>query len=296
MASVALEPTRSQETSAVKRTKEYRNWLTSYIEKGRSKVHTQVLEITPEFARIMLEHNEDNRNIRPAKLEQIKSDMKAGRFQFNGDTIKFSKDGKLNDGQHRLKAIFETNKSQKLLVVFGVERDSRTTVDIGATRTVGDHMAVQGWPYATTIASVARMCIGYERAEGKGFTRPSEISVGEIIDRASNDQLLQECASYAASNTGKFKNFGSQGVVGFCFYQFSKRRPLEAKTFIEGVRTGANLNEGSPIRLLRDKMMNSPRLTKVQKIEAYIRAWNAWINDEPLKRLSVMSNLPKIEG
>lgn len=286
----------AKQSTTIGRTKEYINWFDTHVAKGRSKIHTEIITVTPELARVLLEHNTENRNIRPAKLAQLKSDMKAGRWQFNGETLKVSKEGLLNDGQHRLQAIIETHKPQKLLIVFGVDRNSRETVDTGATRSVGDQLALSGWPYASTIAGVARMVIGYERMKGENFGRPSEISVSEVLERASGDPLLQECSSYAAANTHKFKGLAPQGVTGFCFYKFSEKRPKEAKTFIDGVKTGANLSETSPIRILREKMMNSPRLTKIQKVEAFIRAWNAWINDEPMTRLSVMSKLPQIEG
>lgn len=290
------KPKAATESTVVKRTREYRNWFDTHVMKGRSKVHTEIIEVTPELARILLEHNTENRNIRPAKLAQLKSDMKAGRWQFNGETLKVSKEGLLNDGQHRLQSIVETHVPQKLLLVFGVERKSRETVDTGATRSVGDQLSLQGWPYAGTISGVARMVIGYERMQGESFGRASEISVSEVIERANQDMLLQETASYAGANSYKFKGLAPQGVIGFCFYKFSEKRPKEAKTFIEAVKTGANLSEASPIRILREKMMNSPRLTRVQKVEAFIRAWNAWIEDKPITRISILSKLPPIEG
>lgn len=283
-------------TSAISRTKELTNWLNTHISKGINKVHTERITVTPELAHILLEKNIENRNIRPAKLEQLKSDMREGRFKFNGETLKIAKSGELNDGQHRLQAIIETHKPQDMLLVFGVERDSRYTVDTGAARSTNDHLALQGWPYATTIASVTRMVLAFERGNRENFSRPSEISVGQVLERARQDQLIQEVAEYASRNVSKFKSIASQAIIGFIFYQFAAKTPKQAKTFMEGLRTGASLPEESPIRVLREKLINSPRLSKGQKVEAIIRAWNAWINDRPLKQLKILGHIPAIES
>lgn len=297
MATATLEaPKQAAATPAVKRTIELRNWFNRHIEKGRNKFHTERITVTPDLAQIMLEQNLENRKIRSAKLEQIKSDMNAGRFEFNGETIKFSKEGILNDGQHRLQGIIETNRPQDLLIAFGLDRKSRYTVDTGAARSTADHLALQGWPYATTISSVARMVIAYERMNKNAIGRTSDISVGAVTERANNDSLLQECATYAAMNSTKFKGIAKQSIIGFVFYEFAQKHPKKAKTFMEAIRTGIGLTEDDPARSLREKLLMSPRLSKVQTIECFFRAWNAWVNNQPLKQVRVMGKLPTVEG
>jgi hypothetical protein len=285
------------ETTAVRRTGAARAWLDEKIQRGRTKIYAERVTVTPEIARIALEHNTDNRKIRPSKLLQIKSDMNAGRFKgLNGETIIFAKTGELNDGQHRLQAVIETNKSQDMTLVFGVERESRLTVDTGAARSAGDHLALSGWPYASQIASVTRAVIAYERVDEKALGRPSDVSSSEVMTRGSSDKLLQECATYAAVNSAKFKHIAKSTIIGFAYYQFAKRKPDEAKTFFEKLRTGTNLEESSPIRLLREYLLSRPKLTTLFKVEVVVRAWNHWIADKKLAKLQVMGKIPPIEG
>ena len=284
------------ESPAVKRTSINRAWLKDRLDRGRTKVFTEKVKITPDLALIMLEANTQNRGIRPAKLSQFKSDMNSGRWQFNGETIKFAKTGELNDGQHRLQSVVETSRPQEMLVCFGLERASRLTVDTGANRTAGDHLAVSGWPYATTMAAVARMTIGYERMDKEALGRPGDISASEVTQRVSDDPLIQEAGAYAATHSSKFKQLARTSIIGFAFYQFAKLKPREAKTFIEKLRTGADLSEESPIRLLREKLLNSPRLPVTGKVELIIRAWNAWIKNAPIKQLRFTGKLPQVEG
>lgn len=300
MESVTLEreaPAKDLATPAVKRTQAIRIWLDTNIARGRTKLFSERTRVTPELANILLEHNEKNRKIRPVKLAQLKDDMNSGRFKgLNGETIIVSKDGKLNDGQHRLTAIVETNKPQDMLIVFGATRDSRDTVDTGAARTASDHLSVQDWPYAAAIASVARLTLSYERSGKKLIGRQGEISTANVVRRAATDVLLQECAAWSNANYSKMKRFAKGPIVGFCFYQFAILRPKEAKTFMEAFKDGANLNSESPIHVLREYLSTRPNLKAVEQCEIIIKAWNAWINDKQVKQYRVQNFLPEIEG
>lgn len=283
-------------TPAVRRTNGIRHWLDDRIEKGKNKVFAERITVTPELAYILLEHNKDNRKLRPAKLAQLKNDMNENRFKMNGESIIVAKSGELNDGQHRLQAIVETNKPQDMLITFGVERESRFTVDTGAARSAGDHLSLSGWPYGPTIAAVARMVIGFERQKNAALGQASDLSSSQVMARAENDKLLQECASYIASQTGKFKLIGKQSLAGFCFYEIASRRPLEAKTFMDKLRTGTDLTENNPIRVLREYLIARPKLSTTQAAEVFFRAWNYWITDKEISQIKVFGKFPPIEG
>lgn len=291
-----LDSPTKKATPAVRRTGTLRSWLGQHLEKGRNKVFSERVTVTPELARILLEQNKDNRKIRPNKLNQLKDDMNAGRFKLNGEAIILAKTGELNDGQHRLQAIIETNKAQDMLITFGVERESRLTVDTGAARSSGDHLALSGWPYATIIASIARTVIGFERTKGKTLGRLSDISSAEVLIKASGDKLIQEIGAYIGIHSNKLRAYAKPGVLGMCHYQFSLRNPDFAKTFFEKLRTGTDLNEGSPIRILREYLIARPKLPQTARTELIIRAWNFWVTDKPIKQLRILNDLPKIEG
>src|SRR5262245_40256746 len=55
--------------------------------------------------------------------------MKNGRWNLNGDTIKFSADDKLIDGQHRLQACVECGVGFPTLVARGIHEDAFLTID-----------------------------------------------------------------------------------------------------------------------------------------------------------------------
>src|ERR1044072_4271424 len=65
------------------------------------------ISITPlEAVYIVKSRNPHNRPIREAHLEKLARDMRTpGAWLFNGDTLRFDRDGNLLDGQHRMLAM-----------------------------------------------------------------------------------------------------------------------------------------------------------------------------------------------
>ena len=58
-------------------------------------VKTELLWVTPEMATQWLEKNENNRNLSQHRIARYAKDMKQGDWKITGDSIRFSKDGKL---------------------------------------------------------------------------------------------------------------------------------------------------------------------------------------------------------
>jgi hypothetical protein len=287
-----------QASPAVKRSNALRSWFEGNVEKGHNKVFSERARVTPELAIMFLERNVNNRKIRKAKLGQLKDDMNNDRFMgLNGETIIFNKYGELHDGQHRLTAILETNKTQDMMVMFGVERRTRSTVDTGVNRSAGDVLTMGGTPYGNNISALARMAIAYERNKREYIGRYNEISASAVIERANNDKLLQEAGAYAGTASAPFKRMVKTSTISFCYYYFSlATSEKQAKTFMESLRLGKDLPSNSPIFLAREYLNTRPKLTPTDKLEVVIRAWNAWIKNVEIKLFRLTGTLPKIEG
>ena len=101
-------------------------------------------KITPEMAQEYLKYNTENyRSINNGRVISYSNDMKSGKWQMNGEAIKFSEDGKLLDGQHRLQAIVRAGIPVEMLVIRGV-KDDVSLYDIGATRSLGQIAKARG--------------------------------------------------------------------------------------------------------------------------------------------------------
>lgn len=100
--------------------------------------------ITPEMAKEYLTVNTENyRGLSKDRVISYSSDMKNGRWQFNGEAIKFDESGKLIDGQHRLHAIVRAGVPVDMLVIRGVETGVNI-YDVGSNRTMAQIAKARG--------------------------------------------------------------------------------------------------------------------------------------------------------
>lgn len=127
-------------------------------------MRAEVMEITPERAMEMLEHNyEDNRKLRKSYVNQLAMVMRNGRYvSENGQTIVLGEDdGVLYDGQHRLMAIAESGCAQTMLVVWITNgKEAYKTIDNGTKRKASDFLRL---PDRNVVAAVAKImaCVEY---------------------------------------------------------------------------------------------------------------------------------------
>lgn len=111
--------------------------------------------ITPEMAQEYLKHNTENyRGLNKDRIISYAGDMARGKWQLNGEGIKFDEEGKLIDGQHRLHAIVRAGVPVEMLVIRGVQQGVNI-YDVGSTRSMGQiakaRGIVPGW-YSATMA------------------------------------------------------------------------------------------------------------------------------------------------
>lgn len=95
------------------------------------KITAKVETITPEIAKTMLGENVNNRRISRDNVNLFAREMRNGEWRFNGEAIKFGKDGRLLDGQHRLLAVIAADKPLTTLVIRGLEDETQQTMDSG---------------------------------------------------------------------------------------------------------------------------------------------------------------------
>lgn len=155
-----------------------------------TKVYTTIETITPQMAQVYLTHNTDNRKQRSYIVSFYARQMKQGDWQLNGDAVRFSKEGRLIDGQHRLKACIEAGVPFTTLVVRGLDGESQTTMDKCVMRTSADSFRFSGIPNAVVISSLIK---GFIALKDKGnilHSVSSQVSVGS--KKISDTELLRE--------------------------------------------------------------------------------------------------------
>lgn len=151
------------------------------------KITAKVETITPEIAKTMLGENVNNRRISRDNVNLFAREIRNGEWRFNGEAIKFGKDGRLLDGQHRLLAVIAADKPLTTLVIRGLEDETQQTMDSGKTRTLGDVLTLRGEKNSTQLASLARAVyladqLGMEAA-AQNDLKPTRGEIISFIDQ-----------------------------------------------------------------------------------------------------------------
>lgn len=272
------------------------HWLNKCIERGKGEVFSETIEMNPGLAGELLKRNPDNRNIRETKVLQYERDMRACRWEFNGEPIIISKDGLINDGQHRLRALVEANVTVPLLFVFGVEREARLTVDQGAARSAGDYLGMEGVENSAAAASIGRMVIAIERERHARLYRAQDVTNIEIRRRVQADSKIADAARYAMSHYKYTRAFAAPAVVGTAFYLLSEVHPDDAKDFMDQVCVGENLRRTEPAYAVRDALLSLTKGQRGAQLEVIFRGWVKFRAGQPLQIAKVLGHFPELDG
>lgn len=268
-------------------------WLTEQVKQGRAEPFAGIFEITVERAIALLERNTGNRNVRKLQVGKIREDIRAKRWEMNGESLVISREGLLNDGQHRLRAIIEAGVTVRAVVVFGVTRESRRTLDLGANRGPEDVLHFLGHHYASTTASVARLALAFDKSEGKTFQPLKWISKTEIVERAHGDEEITEAVTWATSRGGEIRQLLAASPLAFCRYVLNKVHPEQAEVYLTGLIEGANLPSGAPALAVRRYLFTlSKRGDREAAVAMVLRGWALFVQGRHAEPGDIHGRLP----
>jgi hypothetical protein len=248
------------------------------------EVTAQFEEIGPILAKAMLDKNLNNRRPDKNRIARYVADMKAGYWCFNGDAIRFDKLGNLIDGQHRLLAIIQVDKSFVFLVIRNVVEESKRTIDTGKSRTGGDVLSMFS-NVGTRDSGVLSAAIGLLLTYKKGIS----VSVGggnQHLTTNSNIEIfyrenyisLQSSLDFLNEITDHHMMVLSRSESLFLHYIFREINKELADDFIKKIVTGAsveiNSNEYLFRSILTKRALKTLKITKSEVIFTCIKAWN----------------------
>lgn len=213
------------------------------------KITAKVETITPEIAKTMLGENVNNRRISRDNVNLFAREIRNGEWRFNGEAIKFGKDGRLLDGQHRLLAVIAADKPLTTLVIRGLEDETQQTMDSGKTRTLGDVLTLRGEKKSTQLAA------------------------SRAFRSQSGDMLT---SSMFASLWWTFAHIDTDAANRF-FTSLASGANLQADDPILILRNTLMAQPHKAGRSTRDNRVRIAALT--------IKAWNKWRKGKPLRQL-----------
>lgn len=268
----------------------------------------QMETITPAKARRMLESNyEHQRHLRSSHVERLAQQMERGLFDGqNGQTIVLNGSDRLIDGQHRLAAIVQSGKPQKILIVRGASSKAFETIDnIEAARTIENYYEIHGQEHAKVSSQVARWVYNYEHYNGEIIKTP-ELSPGHLVKWAlEHHPEIPESVDEVSKHLSCFQkaHLGTKSHLAFTHYMWRRVAPVEA--YVVSAYFGSNEGQvPGTIAQAKQYLINniphkSDRLPGNQRIAQVVgMLWVSWnavrSGDSALKQRGLNQRLSKV--
>jgi hypothetical protein len=256
--------------------------------------------VTPEMALEWLARNTCNRRLIKAHVESLAASLARGEWTLNGQTIKFSKDGLLLDGQHRLNACVESDVGFFTYVAYGLERDAFDTIDVNVrTRTAGDILSLHGKENTTRLAACVKMlwAFGLTGQFYQGGGGISGFSAKLCLDIVSRRPGIEGSVSRCA----RVRVFPSTSLLSALHYLFSCADSAMASDMATIMEDGSSDLE-RPFNIFREAVISRRLTTRStgnrQLAFMAIRAWNSEITANWIKKVYYKPNeeFPQIVG
>ena len=239
--------------------------------------------ITPQRAQEYLDTQSRNRKVRASHVATLAKAMQDGTFLFSGDPIRFSRNGALIDGQHRLLACIESGIPLVALVITGLTEDTQSVIDTGIKRTPGDIFGLLGYANANTLSATLRWLWRFDHGFYTSYPRRPQVS--ELEDTFRRHPGV-EASLTPGQNCARLllKSLGA-ALYTLC----AEQHPRETTQFFKKLQHGDGLFRGEPLYLLRTRLVrNSASKAKLLDYEMAaltIKAFNAYITGRRLNSL-----------
>jgi len=208
--------------------------------------------VTPEIAKMLKKFNTANyRVLEPKAVLKYASDMKAGLWQKNGESIIFSKEGQQKNGQHRLEGVIKSGVPTVMYLIF--DADNCTIYDLQRKRTCVQSLRAAGYSVTNISTATARTMIA------GSILRFSSVKVGdgEICDYVANHyETLKRVEGLVKCRIGKEKmiaNRSSCAVIAYCMLRTGEIPESELVDFFTAMNSnrdcGANRDVSSALAL-----------------------------------------------
>lgn len=232
---------------------------------------------TVEDAENALKHNECNRPLGLAVVDQYCRDMLAREWTNDGSPIRFNVHGQLIDGQHRLHAQIKAGLTMRWLVIRDVEVKANLNIDMNKRRRLSDLLGYAGESDPQLLVAIIRLVWNI---------RANKLSRGRYaVSAAEMNQLLEDhpdvrfSAEIAAWCKRRSMTPIAPSILGAAHWMIMQKVGREnADLFVARVTTLIGEEEGSPILALNSRMNqikgNGQRINQRDQLNFAIKTWN----------------------
>lgn len=249
--------------------------------------YSEVMLVTAAIAEGWLMRNTHNRPIRQSGIDDLVGILERGEWRTNDSAIAFDIHGVLQNGQHRLWAIFLTGIAVRVLVATGLTVDAQQTMDLGKRRSLKDTLVLDGHANASNLAAVLSYKWRYDRGEVRnGAVKPTIPQAKQLL--ADKPELVESLRT--AARLKRFKV--SPAMMTTALYEFASIDAEDCEVFVEKLNAGVGLEEGDPVLAMRRHLerhassATSARASAIVTHALLIKAWNAWRDGRQVTQLT----------
>lgn len=246
------------------------------------------LQITPRVeAKVCLEFNTGNRSLNEAVIKRYSADMRSNRWLNSGEPIIFSREGVLNDGQHRLLACIDAGVPFISDLRFGIDRAAFPMTNSHNKRRPSDVLDILGEQNTRNLAATLNWIHRYER--GLPGSLGIVITNSDIeAHLARHPQIRKSCEIGGRLNSAT--RILSPSVASALHYIFARLNGDDADAFFEFLIDGVGAtHRHDPRVILRNKLLanrnETAKLKDVYLMAVTIKGWNAHRNKRYVEKL-----------
>lgn len=217
----------------------------------------------------------NKRPLRVTNLSRIKGVLNRREFRYNGQPVIISLvTGTILNGRHRLEACAATGQPIDVLIVLDVPDEAFKTMDKGASRSNADDLAIDGERNAYALAATIAWVWRWEQHTMQQSDVPSPAQCADVLHRHPG---IRDSLAFERT---RLKRLYGGSAVAFTHFVAGLRHPKQRDLFFEALASGTGLSDGSPVLLLRDRLLENARskskLPPLQLVALYIKAWTAF--------------------
>ena len=265
--------------------------------------------MTPEKAKRLLEHNENNRKVNRNNVNKYKKAIVEGKFIPTGDCITVDKYGNLLNGQHRLIAISETGIPVNVDIKYGVNPDVKYVQNTGRATTKTDLGDIHFKPLDIHPKMYSIISRTFDYFEHNGSFTKSKLEhhpeklIQFVTDEKHNDIVKRIGVKHASKKRTPFGNTSLALTKEVILSLIDKSK---AEAFFNAIYEH-DFGIGHPAHALwiwitkRNKTNKNARYAAngEEELDTAINiAWNAFIQNKELKKINIYKDgeLRKIEA
>lgn len=230
------------------------------------------------------------RLLNESKARLIAWQMSNGKWYDHGASVQFDWDGHLCDGRHRLEGVARSGKTQRFLVVRGVDPKAFSYIDIGLRRTTSQFVDS---PHRVDITQAAELRQAFQVTRGSMkslLNVRADLSIEDTISYIEAHPEIAELAPTARIVHAAIRlNPGTHlallsGVV--------HTMPGEMREWCRGLTEGTGLLAGDARLVLRERWLRESNALNLGNQAAVltrwayvVKAWNAFVTGRSISIL-----------